>query len=187
MNSLFQLFNKAKNFLCKVHNNYLLLRTGKIMKIFTTLLLFLCLYPAAIYAQEKIATSFESSDGKIIITYELTGDIDQEYDVQIKLKRKSLPFFELIPTAIAGDFGLGKYAGGRRNIIWTLNSTEADQLDGDDFYFEVTATGIKSSSTWYYYVGAVLAGGGVAAAVLLKKPAQSTPVSQSTSVPPDRP
>ncbi|MCK9212184.1 MAG: hypothetical protein M0P61_15195 [Ignavibacteriaceae bacterium] len=157
------------------------------MKTFTTLLLFLCLFPAAIRAQEKITTSFESSDGKIVITYELTGDINQEYNVQIKLKRKSSPYFDMVPTALSGDFGLGKYAGGRRNVIWTLNQTEINQLEGDDFYFEIIATKIKSSSTWYYYVGAVLAGGGVAAALLLKKSASSTPASQNISLPPERP
>lgn len=148
-------------------------------KIFSFICLAYLLFPSLSNAQEKIATSYESFDGVITVTYELSGDSQKEYDISLTLKRTGLASFQLAPLSLTGDIGKGYYASGKRHIIWNLTNAEMEKLDADDYYFEIHATEIKSGHSWYYYVGgAALAGG--AAAVLLKK---NTPAAAETSFP----
>jgi hypothetical protein len=123
------------------------------------------------YSQEKIDASFEASEGKIFIYYELKGDPSSEYQIEVKLKRTSDPSFELIPSVMIGDVGKGKFAGGKCTIIWHLNSEEESELEGEDFYFDVIAEKIEEGGgiPWWVYAGTAAVGGGVAAFFLLNK------------------
>ncbi|HVO73890.1 MAG TPA: hypothetical protein VMT35_07695 [Ignavibacteriaceae bacterium] len=145
------------------------------------------------YSQEKIEASFEASEGKIFIYYELKGDASAEYQVDIKLKRTSDPSFELVPAVMIGDVGKGKFAGGKRTIIWHLNSDEESKLQGEDFYFDVTAKKIEEGGgiPWWVFAGTAAVGGGVAAILLLKKSdsggGTETPPNTTFPNPPARP
>ncbi len=130
--------------------------------------------PMLLQAQGKIETTFETSNGKIIIYYQLNADPDLEYDVSVLLKRSSDGSYSYAPDGLTGDVGRGKFAQNKRSVTWILKSAEMSMLDGDDFYFEVTAVPVevKKGASWLYYVGGILVGGGVAAAVILNKKSQ---------------
>mgnify|MGYP006186559953 CR=1 FL=1 len=158
------------------------------MKVFY-LLLTLLFITSGLNAQEKIDATFEASDGKIFIYYELNEDPQKEYEVKVKLKRTTVPSFELIPSVLVGDVGRGKFAGGRRTIIWHINTKEEAVLDGDDFYFEVTSEAIEEGGgiPWYVWAGGAALGGGAAAFFLLSKSDDGGDTQTNFPTPPGRP
>ncbi len=153
-----------------------------------SLLIFFILSGLA-FSQENIKTSFEASEGKVFIYYELEGDPQQEYNVSVKLKRSSDPTFELIPSVLVGDVGKGTFAGKRRTIIWQINPQEEKELGGSDFYFEVLASKIEKGGgiPWYVYVGGAVIAGGAAALLLLNKKSEDNTNTTQFPVPPSRP
>ncbi|MCX6149250.1 MAG: hypothetical protein NTX22_01855 [Ignavibacteriales bacterium] len=150
----------------------------------------------SVNAQEKIDSYFEQKENKIYIYYELKGDPLKEYEISdLILKRKSEPNFSIEPTSLSGDIGTGKYASGKRTIIWSVNESEQDEIskfsEADDFIFEFTVSLVTEGTSWYYYVGgAVLLGGGTAAAIILLKGKDNNsnpPNNSGFPLPPGRP
>lgn len=119
-------------------------------------------------AQEISNAKFDISENTVNIYYDLKTDTKKEYEVTVVLKRKNQPGFILELDEATGNIGDDQYAGVNKKIVWKPGSKELSVLDGDDFYFEITAVEAKGS-TWYYYVGGVVAGGVVAAVTLLNK------------------
>ncbi|MGE5430041.1 MAG: hypothetical protein ACM3QX_03150 [Syntrophomonadaceae bacterium] len=156
------------------------------------LLILLCGFARA---QEKIDVSFEAGEGgKIFISYFLYGDASKTYEVNTILRKSNDPSFKQIPEDLSGDIGEGKFANRKCTIIWNMNKDEEARLEGEDFYFEVTANEIKEKSSWYWYVlGAAALGGGTAAYLLLNKDKSSEPSSpgnpavDNVAMPPGRP
>jgi len=145
---------------------------------------------ANLLAQEKIDATFEASEGKIFIYYEFKGDPDKEFNIEVTLRRTSVPSFKLTPLQMTGDVGEGKFAGRQRTIVWRLKPEEETILDGDDFYFQVTAEPLEGGGIpWYVFAGGAAVGGGVAAILLLNKKDTGTGGTTSTSFPspPGRP
>lgn len=147
-------------------------------------------------AQEKIDVSFEAGEGnKIFISYVLNGDASKTYEVNTILRKSNDPSFKLIPEDLSGDIGEGKFANRKCTIIWNMNKDEEARLEGEDFYFEVTASEISQKSSWYWYVlGAAALGGGTAAYLLLNKDKTSEPSTpggnpsgENVAMPPARP
>jgi hypothetical protein len=162
------------------------------MKLFLFhILLILFIIPGirSIFPQEKIDATFEAVEGKILIYYEIKGDPDMEYDVEVTLKRTSVPSFELTPSEMTGDIGKGKFAGKKRTIVWHLKPEEEAVLDGEDFYFNVTAEVIEEGGgiPWYVYAGGAAIGGGVAAFLLLNKKDDNESAPAGFPAPPGRP
>lgn len=158
------------------------------MKSFISYFALLIIFTIApLFAQEEVSLSYEALDGKIIIKYELIGDDEKEYEVELSLRRESDKSFNYKPSTISGDVGKGKFASGKKEIVWTLTSKE-NQLfaEGEDYFFELGAVEVKRGGlSWVYYVGgAVLAGGG--AALLLLKP-KTTATTETLPTPPGRP
>lgn len=130
------------------------------------LIVFICL-AHTLRAQEKITVTSEAGKGKVFIYYQLQGDPSKEYEVSVELKRTSQPRFSYSPEYLEGDYNEGKFAAGKRRIIWKLTDRETKMFsEGEDFYFEVTARPADNSTAWYYYVGAALVAGGAAAAIV---------------------
>ena len=141
-------------------------------------------------AQNKINTSFEYSNHQITIYYEFQGDSSVQYDVSVVLKRTSNSYFNLTPGLLTGDFGEGKYADGKRKIVWHLTRQEEENLKGEDYYFEINANEISGGGiAWYVYVGGIVLGGGAAAVLLSgkKNSTSSTITSATFPSPPGRP
>ena len=145
----------------------------------------------AAFAQEKIQANFDYSEGKIFIYYEFKGDDAKEYEIGIALKRTSDSRFSLVPEELSGDIGTGNFANKKCRIVWTLLPDEEAMLDGEDFYFEVTAAEIKEGGgiPWYVFVGGAALVGGTAAVLSLSKKSSdsSTPPVSSFPTPPNRP
>jgi hypothetical protein len=137
-------------------------------------------------AQQTILTNiyFEAYDNEIIIYYDLSGDKEDEYEIEIFLKSEIDPIFKVKPTHVTGDIGEGYFVGKERKIVWPYTRDFAAPLDGSDFYFEVNATKL-GGIPWYYYVGGAGLAGGLAAILLIKKDEETTktPINE----PPDRP
>lgn len=158
------------------------------------LLILLCGFSRA---QEKIDVSFEAGEGdKIFISYFLYGDASKTYEINTILRKSNDPSFKMIPKDVSGDIGEGKFANRKCTIVWNMNKDEEARLDGEDFYFEVTADEVKEKSSWYWYVlGAAALGGGTAAYLLLNKDKSSssepstpvTPPGETVAAPPGRP
>ncbi len=144
-----------------------------------------------IFAQGKIQASFNYSDGKIFVFYEFQGDKTKDYEVELVLKRTSDPNFVLIPENLTGDVGEGKFAGLKNKVVWELSPDEEAMLDGEDFYFDVTALEIATGGgiPWYYFAGGAAVAGGTAAILLLGKKSsdETAPTTGSFPVPPVRP
>jgi hypothetical protein len=146
-----------------------------------------------IFSQGKIQASFKYSDGKIFIYYEFQGDRNKDYEISIKLRRTNDANFEMIPDDLSGDIGEGKFAGRKNQIIWIINEDEESQLEGEDFYFDVTAEAIEEGGgvPWYVFAGGAAIAGGTAAILLLgKKESDETTSTQSSNnfpTPPLRP
>lgn len=141
-------------------------------------------------AQERVSATFEVIEGKILIYYTIKGDVDKEYEIDIVLKRTSVPSFELTPEEMSGDVGTGKYAGTQRTVIWHIKPEEQEKLDGDDFYFEVTATEIEEGGgfPWLYVVGGAAIAGGAAVFLILNKDNNGDGTTNtSLPTPPGRP
>jgi len=127
---------------------------------------------------------FEAKDNEVIIYYDLYGDKEDEYEVEIFLKSEIDLLFKTKPINISGDIGEGYFVGKGRKVIWQYTTDLAAPLDGDDFYFEIKATRL-GGIPWYYYVGGTALVGGLAAILVIKKDESEsrTPIKE----PPDRP
>ena len=147
---------------------------------------FIILSTPKIFCQEKITSTFELSGNNIVLTYELQGDPAQDYEMNVNLRRSSIPVFLYEPDKLTGDVGTGKYVGGKRTVTWVLNEKEMNMFsDGEDYYFEVTASKkISGSSSWLYYVGGAAVAGGAAVLLMGKK---STTTSSGTQTSTDLP
>ena len=139
-------------------------------------------------AQERVSATFEAIEGKVLIYYTIRGEADKEYEIDIVLKRTSVPSFELVPEEMSGDIGTGRYAGTQRTIVWHIKPEEEAKLDGDDFYFEVSATKIEEGGgfPWLYVVGGAALAGGAAAYFILKKD-ETGGETANIPLPPGRP
>lgn len=159
-------------------------------------LLTLLLFSGLSQAQDKIDVNFQSAGDKVLINYFLHGDPDKTYDIKTVLRKSGDPTFKLEPKDLSGDIGEGKFADRSCTIVWNMNKDEEARLEGEDFYFEVTANEIKEKSSWYWYVlGAAALGGGTAAYLLLNKDKSTegspslpvNPAGDNVAMPPGRP
>lgn len=146
----------------------------------------------SIFPQQKIQTSFDYSEGKIFIFYEFQGDRTKDYEIEIVLKRTGDPSFNLIPENLTGDIGEGKFANKKCKIIWALSPAEETELEGEDFFFEITANELSGGIPWYIYAGGAALAGGTAAVLLLGKKDSNgngtiTPPAGEFPTPPVRP
>ncbi|OGU70206.1 MAG: hypothetical protein A2V93_04025 [Ignavibacteria bacterium RBG_16_34_14] len=149
-------------------------------------LIFILFTNGFIFSQEKVSATFEAVEGKVLIYYTVKGDPEKEYDVNVVLKRSGDSSFELVPENMSGDVGKGKFAGSRKTIIWNIKPEEEAQLEGEDFYFEVTAAEIKESSfPWLWVIGGAAVAGGTAAYFILS--GNKTEETANLPGPPGRP
>jgi hypothetical protein len=138
--------------------------------------------------QERVSATFEAIEGKILIHYSIKGDPAKEYDVEVVLRRTGDPSFELIPQEMSGNIGKGKFAGSQKTIIWHIKPEEEDKLEGEDFYFEVTADEISEGSgfPWVWVLGGAAVAGGAAAYFILSGDESDNPTTNLPG-PPGRP
>lgn len=127
---------------------------------------------------------FEISGAKILIRYDLPTVASETYIVKVTLRRTSNSTFAFVPTIVSGDVGEGKWSGKNKQITWEILREFPRGMEGDDFYFVVTADLVAGgSNTWLWLGGGAAAVVGGAAYFLLKGKAQATGTTGDTGFP----
>ena len=133
------------------------------------------------------------SDGRVIINYDLIGDPNNTYNVQLTLKRQNYDAYNYTPNKVSGDVGTGKFAGKNREIIWNVNDEFPQGLPYSDYYFIVTAneSGKKGESsgffTFSWLKAGVVAAVAVATIIFISKNKKTGSSGSSLPGPPGRP
>ena len=129
------------------------------------ILLILSFIPSRNFSQSFIVknVSTEIQEDRVIIYYDLIGDISEKCEIKLFLKRESDKEFLYEPKSLKGDFGEGIFVGVRRSITWSMLKDITGGLEGDDYIFEVQVYTVGGGIPWYYYVG----GGAVGLVVAL--------------------
>ena len=105
-----------------------------------------------------------NDNNRIIITYNLLGDIEEDYNVELSLVNNLNQNFERILTKVSGDVGEGKFHGRDKRIIWDF-AQEVPGVALDEYHLKIKAEKISGGIPWYYYVLGGVVGG--TAAILL--------------------
>jgi len=120
---------------------------------------------------------FEVSEGVVFIYYDLLAPLDKVHQVSITLKRESDPLFVYNPINLRGEVGAFVFSGHNRRIMWEISKEYPGGLEGDDFYFVVTAEpppSVEGTNT-LLWVGGGAAAAGVVALILLSKGEEPPP------------
>ncbi|MBI3193618.1 MAG: hypothetical protein HYZ34_04000 [Ignavibacteriae bacterium] len=128
---------------------------------------------------------FEQLDERVIITYDLSGNSSNRYDVSILLKKKSDPSFGFEPKLLTGNIGGGIACGENLAVVWSNDEEIPDDLRNGDYYFVGYASEVEESSiSPWIWIGAVLIVGGIVY-LIVSKSKEETPNEFPT--PPGRP
>ena len=77
-------------------------------------------------------------DGEqMVISYDLIGEANTRYVVDLALRRRGDPEFRVVPVHVIGDVGEGKFAGPGRVVRWQVAEDLGGLPKGDDFLVEV--------------------------------------------------
>ena len=133
---------------------------------------------------------WEVSGDVVVITYDLIGDADLVYDVNITLTRESNKNFKIVPVSVAGAVFKGKHAGLRKEIRWQYKKDVPAGLSGDDYAFVFNVQIIKEeggSNLLYYLAGGAVVVGGAALLLLSGSKNAETSTSGLPNPPTARP
>jgi len=158
-------------------------------------LLFLFLIDVSSFGQNKNIDEAYCANVKwaanadvVTITYDLVGNPQTKYKVDIVLKKEINPEFHLVPFFVEGDIGDGYFAGSSKQIIWYYQKEFPQGLKEDDgYYFEIHVKSVEKRFTWIYYaVGAAAVTGGMIA-LLAGHKGGNQPSVINLPTPPGRP
>lgn len=142
-------------------------------------------------AQDKVRVEnvhFEVFEDRIDVYYDLIGPQNEEYEVTLSLRRESDKWLTYPPKIVAGDVGVGRFAGKSRKISWDIGKEFPHGLEGSDYYFLVDAKLISKGGSPFLWIGAAVAlGGGAAAYLLLAKKKETGQSEAVLPAPPGRP
>ena len=112
---------------------------------------------AKLTAQELKVKNVKFTDlgEKIIITYDLQGEIWKKFKVNIKLSDNGGKNFKIIPKAVKGDLGNKVKPGKNKEIVWDLFKDYPYGLLGNNFIFKVEAKYKKKRPLYWIYPVAV--------------------------------
>jgi len=132
---------------------------------------------------------FSTSGQLVLVYYQLSGEENSTYKVTLTVLEKSEPNFVYHPKGITGDVGvINGQPNGEKRIEWRVRDDFPNGLIGDDFYFVVKATEVKSEHVGvlrWIGAGAAVVLGAIAYAEVLRNPGHDTP--SSYPLPPGRP
>ena len=130
---------------------------------------------------------FLQDGDNLIIYYDLDGDTQSEYNVEMLVRGIKDESIEYTPQSLSGDIGVGKYVGRSRQIVWDVGKDFPQGLDDEQYSIELRVEEESGGLPWYLYVGGAIVGGTVAA-VLLGGTGNSDGGTTTTLVePPGRP
>ncbi|MBN1302665.1 MAG: hypothetical protein JW995_15710 [Melioribacteraceae bacterium] len=147
---------------------------------------------SAYSGNEKISNvRFEQDGHSIVIYYNLAGDTQTNYTIEVFMRRTDNPELLINPVDIRGDVGTGRFVGMDRKIIWDIYKQYPNGLGDFRYNIELFMEEESGGLAWYYYVGgAIVAIGGVIAAVLSggsSAESDTTPPAETLVDPPGRP
>lgn len=76
---------------------------------------------------------------RVIVQYDLHGDREATYNVDLRLSRNGGATFDYIPTATSGAVGSGISPGRGKEIDWAVLQDFPDGIEGQNFQFKVLA------------------------------------------------
>lgn len=146
--------------------------------------------------QEKITTDSDlianfkitRDSSKAVITYDLNGKVEEEYEVNLFLVSERDNSFSKQLDKVSGSVGEGKFYG-RDNIIqWNYKVEFPSGIDDDEYYLLIKAEEAGGGFSIWYIVGAAI-GGGVAAILAGGSGGDSSSGGSTTTIdpPPGRP
>lgn len=104
---------------------------------------------------------------EIVLTYDLLGEDDEEYDVEVLLSGNGGVVFDYRPQAASGDVGDAVEPGLDKQIVWDVLQDKPGGLQGNEFQFKVTVEEVGRNWWWYGVGSTVLTGGLTGAAVMI--------------------
>ncbi len=124
------------------------------------ILLMISSVPGRAQQSGNVSATWSLVGDEVLITYQLNAPRSKTYEVSVILKRETDPNFAVIPRAVSGDVGTGKFAAGARQIRWDYLKDIPEGLTGSGYWFEITANEVveEGGSSWWIY-----AAGGAAA------------------------
>jgi hypothetical protein len=131
----------------------------------------------------------EVKDSLVIVTYQLTGKSEGQYDIEVYLVSPKNPTLRRKLGSLIGDVGKNVGPGDGKSFIWESRRDYPHPRAGEELQLELQAQeSVGGGIPWYYYVG-----GGVAvtaAAILMIRPApteENRVTTPSVPLPPPRP
>lgn len=129
---------------------------------------------------------FEETDNGININYNLKGDIDDDYDVELYLTLLGQNE-EIKLQKVSGDIGEGKFVGTGRRIFWNAKSETGGRYKSFEGILNLNVEKKGGGIGWFVYtIGAALVGG-VAAILTLGKKGGGGETQSPIGAPPPRP
>ena len=144
------------------------------------------------WAQEEaeILKVERKGETEVVITYEVRGDRNADYEVEIYLTRDKDPTLRVRLRSLKGDVE-GKIAGSPRKVTWNFLLDYPEAVAGQDYRLKMTVSRPSGGMPWYVYAGASVVVG--VAAVLLTQPPpppppdEVQPTTKTVPLPPARP
>ena len=126
-------------------------------------------------------------DGKeMVISYDLVGDPNKVYLVDVALCRVGDPDFRIVPVRASGDLGEGMFAGAGRSVRWEIQQDLGGLPEGDDFVVEVRVDE-ADELPWFLVVVGVAVGGATIYSLVQNGQEVAPPPIQELPGPPVRP
>jgi hypothetical protein len=121
-------------------------------------------------------------DDFIIISYEVTGNSGQEYEVALTFLDKEDPSFRVVPRAVTGAIGNVKFVDGKQVIRWQYTHDGVLPHSGE-FFFEIVLRETGGFPWLWTGLGTAVVGG-VAYLLLTKKTDEETLAREELPLPP---
>ncbi len=102
---------------------------------------------------------FTVASGEVLINYDLLGEADAQYSVQVELRDANDSAYRYFPRSVAGDAGVGRFAGLHRRILWPIRNEFPLGLPDSSYYFVINVRPVQeiSSRNTYYLIGGAAA------------------------------
>jgi len=104
--------------------------------------------------------SFKQSQDLIIVRYDLIGQYNKKFKVDLYLSDNFGTTFSIRPRSVSGDVGKDIHPGRGKEIVWEF-IRDYPYLEGEGLVFAVDAEQQKKSSALWIILGGGVIGGGV--------------------------
>lgn len=114
-------------------------KSGRWIQWVGLFVLFLVLPGQALWAQDVQDVQAYQQGKNVIIEYDLEGDNQVTFDVDLRLSRDGGKTFGYAPTALSGAVGSGIPPGDGKEIVWAVLQDFPDGIKGEEYQFKVLA------------------------------------------------